>query len=158
MKRHLLVADSNPCTARAFENYFTKAGYRVETVGDGLSCVGRLRHDIPDLLLLDQGLPWGGGDGVLARLREETWPGRIPVIVIADMIPFHLLSRLTTPPVIRYLAKKCPLPALRYTIDTVLASSLERGALHAERPQAAPRPAILLSRPREADFAELART
>jgi CheY-like chemotaxis protein len=126
MKRRLLIADADRAMAGLYNAYFSKAGYSVETVSDSLACVSRLRRDLPDLLLLDQALPGGGGDEVLACLREECALTRIPVVVMTDLIPIHSLSRLTTPPVIRYLGKRCPFVTLRYCIDSALASALRR--------------------------------
>jgi hypothetical protein len=43
----------------------------VETASDGLDCLKKLRRATPAALVLDLKLHWGGGDGVLAWLRED---------------------------------------------------------------------------------------
>ncbi len=121
MRRRLLVADANRATAGLFDAYFSKVGYQVDTVTDGLSCVHRLRRTFPDLLLLDRELPWGGGDGVLACLRAEYSLSKVPVVVIADVIPISALSRLLIPPVIGCFPKQSPVTSIRYCIDSALA-------------------------------------
>ena len=36
----------------------------------GLECAARLRECVPDVLVLEPQLPWGGGEGVLAMMGE----------------------------------------------------------------------------------------
>ena len=122
MRRRLLVADANRSLTGLYDAYFSKVGYQVDTVTDGVTCVNRLRRTFPDLLLLDQGLPWGGGDGVLACLREDHALSKLPVVVIADVLPIHALSRLLVPPVIGCFQKRSPVHTIRYCIDSALAS------------------------------------
>ena len=132
MKRCLLVANGDGEMAGLYDAFFSNVGYRVETVSDGLACMTRIRESPPDLLLLDQGLPAAGGDGVLACLREENALMRVPVVLVADVIPIQELSRLLIRPVIRCLEKRCPVATLRYCIDSALAASesLAQGQSH----------------------------
>jgi len=65
------LADSNRDLRDLHRRFFTYHGYQVETAADGLSCLEKLRHLRPDVLVLDRELPWGGGCGVLVRMREE---------------------------------------------------------------------------------------
>jgi len=43
-----------------------------------------MREFRPDVLILEHKLPWGGGDGVLARLREDPHFAMTPVILIGE--------------------------------------------------------------------------
>jgi DNA-binding response OmpR family regulator len=73
---HLLVADSDTFVLDRCFRHFTDRGFHVETASDGLQCLGRLRELPPDILVLQSDLLWGGGDGVLAWLRDDSprWP------------------------------------------------------------------------------------
>lgn len=51
---------------------------------DGVGCCIRLAEKIPDVIVLEQGLLWGGAEGVLARIREDRQASTVPVVVIAD--------------------------------------------------------------------------
>ena len=42
-----------------------REGFELETAVSGLECVARLREAVPDVLVLEPHMPWGGGDGVL---------------------------------------------------------------------------------------------
>ena len=120
MRRSILIANGNGSTCGVYQSYFSSVGYRVDTVSDGLACMNRLRESCPDLLLLDHQLPWGGGDGVLACLREDKSFPRVPVVLVADFIPFQEMSRLLIRPVIRCLEKRCSVQTLRYCVDSAL--------------------------------------
>jgi len=87
-------------------------GFKVDTTGAGLECLAKLRRFVPDLLILDLELPWGGGDGVLAILREE--PRLLPtrVVLTSAVAPAHVLDGLACPPVVQALAKPFQLSAL----------------------------------------------
>ena len=121
LKRCLLVANGDRASSGAYETYLSNAGYRVETVSDAVACLNRMRQSLPDLLLLDQQIPWGGGDGVLTSLRADSRLARVPVVLVADVLPIQELSRLLVPPVIRCLEKRCPVETLRFYIDSALA-------------------------------------
>jgi CheY-like chemotaxis protein len=125
-RRQLLIAEADRKLAGLHQDYFSNAGYRVNTASDALDCVSRLRLDQPDLLLLDPDLTRRAGNDVLACLREEANLSRVLVVVVTDVIPFHALSHLTDPPVIRHFGRQCPLTTLRYCVDSALASTLKR--------------------------------
>ena len=72
MKPRLLIADNDADLCHVFQRFLADRGFEVETASDGLSCVEKVHSMRPAALLLDRGLYWGGGDGVLAWLREES--------------------------------------------------------------------------------------
>lgn len=121
MRRCLLIANSDGAMCGLYQSYFSSAGYRVDTVTDGMACMNRLREACPDLLLLDHQLPWGGGEGILAVLREDKSFVRLPVVLFADYIPIQDMSRLLIRPVIRCLEKRCSVQTLRFCVDSALA-------------------------------------
>lgn len=89
MKPRLLIAESDECLADEYRRFFCNRGFYVETAGDGLQCLEMLRQVPPHALILEYELPWGGGDGVLARMREDHHLASIPVLVIAGSAPVH---------------------------------------------------------------------
>jgi CheY-like chemotaxis protein len=93
----LLVADSDPFVRERSRGYFGNRGYQVETAADALECLDLLRRIPPDVLVLEWELLWGGGDGVLAYLRENRC--RWPETVIATTAPADadLSPRLEAP-------------------------------------------------------------
>lgn len=84
--RRLLVATALGALADDIKRCFTSRGFSVQIVHDGVECVGRALHSPPTALVLDCNLPWGGGTGVLACLREDPATATTPVILLTEQV------------------------------------------------------------------------
>jgi CheY-like chemotaxis protein len=82
MKPRLLVAEGDSAVAAEYRQYFTEHGLRVETARDGLHCVEMLDRYVPHALILNCELRWGGGDGVLAVMRQDERLAATPVLLL----------------------------------------------------------------------------
>ena len=82
--RRLLVATEFRAVADRIGHFFSQRGYRVVIVDDGVQSLGAVQVRPPDALILDWDLPWGGGAGILACLREFKKSTQFPVIVLLD--------------------------------------------------------------------------
>jgi carbon storage regulator CsrA len=80
MSLRILIADPDEFLARSYREHFCRCGAEVATAPTALSCLDRLRDFSPDVLVLEAVLPWGGADGVLARMHEE--PALRPAAVL----------------------------------------------------------------------------
>src|SRR5262249_2199386 len=87
-------------------------GYETETASDGLDCVSKLRSFLPDVLVLDLDLLWGGGDGVLAHIREDATLPRVPVILMTPETCSDVSDDMLAAPVVAWLRKPVRLKAL----------------------------------------------
>lgn len=76
----VLVVDDDPAIRRTLSINLRARDYEVETAGDGRSALRIAAGRMPDVILLDLGLPDIDGVEVLERLRAVT---RIPVIVVS---------------------------------------------------------------------------
>lgn len=104
----LLVADPNCFWWGVYREYLSPKQYEITTVGCGLKCLHLLDDYVPDVLVLDWELPWGGAEGVLEELRNSHNWQHIPVIItgkIASFQQLEQLDRLHHPPVVKFLAK-----------------------------------------------------
>jgi len=61
-KGTVLVVEDEAALARLIGSYLAREGFDVQTLGDGLEAIDRVRTWNPDVLVLDLGLP--GADGV----------------------------------------------------------------------------------------------
>lgn len=95
----ILVAEADRAAVTAHVRELEAAGFAVLTAGDGLECVERLRTALPDVLVLDAEILWGGGDGILAVCQEETLLRSIPAIVMVGRRNASVLYRLAPYPV-----------------------------------------------------------
>jgi DNA-binding response OmpR family regulator len=119
MKTRLLLADADKAMSGLCRAYLSHFGYQVDTALDGVECLSKLRRRHPDLLLLDWGLPNGGGEEILAQLRGDDLP-RVPVVMMADLMPFNALSGLRRPPVVCCVQRPIRIAALCNCIDSLV--------------------------------------
>ena len=77
---HILVIDDEPQILRALRTILTAKKFRVTTASRGEEGLALAAATLPDLVILDLGLPDMNGFTVCARLRE--W-GNIPIIVLS---------------------------------------------------------------------------
>ena len=126
MKQRLLIADRDAELCEIYRRFLTQQGYGVETSRDGLDCLAKLRQVTPAVLVLDLELLWGGGDGVLAWLREASPASRIPVLLTATAADPADMAEFNEPPVVDYLPKPFALTALLEKVRSAVARSGRR--------------------------------
>lgn len=76
----VLVVDDDPAMLRTLTINLRARDYDVETAGDGRSALQIVDERMPDVVLLDLGLPDIDGINVLKQLRSFT---QVPVIVVS---------------------------------------------------------------------------
>jgi DNA-binding response OmpR family regulator len=112
MNQTLLIAGGDAELCNAYLRFFACQGFDLGTASDGLDCVEKLRRATPAVLVLALELRWGGGDGVLAWLREQRAEPGVPVIrTYTAGNPPHLAA-FTEPPGLDHLCKPFELTAL----------------------------------------------
>ena len=80
--KRILVVDDNPDVLRLVDDALSAAGYEVTTSPDGRSALRDATLSLPDLVLLDVGLPDSDGFTVCARLREKPAALDCPIIFL----------------------------------------------------------------------------
>ena len=66
----VLMADPDESLQPLYREPLLQKGFIVTAALSGLECAARLRERVPDVLVLEPQLPWGGGEGVLAMMGE----------------------------------------------------------------------------------------
>jgi DNA-binding response OmpR family regulator len=79
-KFNLLVVEDDEKILEAISEYFSRAGYNVQTALDGLSGVQSALNDRPDAVVLDLMLPKMDGLAVCRELREKA--SYIPILML----------------------------------------------------------------------------
>jgi DNA-binding response OmpR family regulator len=79
MAKHILLVDDDALLRRSLAFNLEKAGYRASTAGSAEDALELARHDPPDLVLLDIGLPGMDGLDALRRFQAEVL---VPVIFV----------------------------------------------------------------------------
>jgi DNA-binding response OmpR family regulator len=85
-KRLLLVVEDDPDTANLLTMYFTGRDYLVDTAARGEDAIALARRRLPDLVLLDIGLPDIDGYAVCAALRKSPRTSLIPIIILSEKV------------------------------------------------------------------------
>lgn len=78
----LLIVEDDTQAAETLAQLLRMQGYQVRIVTDGPSALRELEGHLPDVVLLDLGLPGIDGYEVARRLREQTNSKRPTVIAI----------------------------------------------------------------------------
>ncbi len=79
-KISLLIVEDDENISSAISEYFSRAGYNVKTVEDGLMGVKTALEDPPDAVVLDLMLPKLDGLAVCRELREKT--NQLPILML----------------------------------------------------------------------------
>jgi CheY-like chemotaxis protein len=80
----VIIVDDDRETVDVLAALLRDEGYAVRTAADGIEALGKILKDFPppDVILLDLGLPYLSGDGVLAAL-QTTGLAELPVLIIS---------------------------------------------------------------------------
>ena len=82
-KKTILLVDDDPEQLKGLSIRLKANGYRVVVASDCMHVINTMRSALPDLVLLDLGLPGGDGFTVLERLKRMTLLATVPVIVVS---------------------------------------------------------------------------
>ncbi len=107
METTILVADDDPELAELFQCYLARCGYRVLSASGGVECrLSIIRNDVPNVIVASVNLPWGGTDGLMDCLQEESRERRGPSVILTGCTADENVSELREEPcVFRYLRK-----------------------------------------------------
>lgn len=70
----ILITDDDRKSNGLCEHYLIRCGYRVLTASGGVECLEILRNEAPVAIVASVDMPWGGIDGLLDYLSEESDP------------------------------------------------------------------------------------
>lgn len=79
----ILIVDDDPIARRVLHAALVKHGYQPLVAADAMAALTETQRSRPDLILLDLGLPAGGGFTFLKRLHTFPFLTVIPVVVIS---------------------------------------------------------------------------
>jgi len=79
MQKHILVVDDDDLMRRSVSFNLEQAGYRTSSAANAEDALAMSRHSVPDLILLDIGLPGMDGLDALRHFREQI---NAPVIFV----------------------------------------------------------------------------
>ena len=86
-EKKILIIDDDQHLQLGLSARLRARGYRVTCAADAISAITVARKELPDLIILDLGLPAGDGFLVLERMRDLADLAAIPVIVLSARDP-----------------------------------------------------------------------
>jgi CheY-like chemotaxis protein len=78
----ILVVDDNVDSAESLALLLSLGGHQTETAHDGPAAVDAAARFLPDVMLLDIGLPKMDGLEVCRRVRQEAWGRNIGIVAL----------------------------------------------------------------------------
>lgn len=82
MDRTVLIVEDSPSVRRLIEISIRPLGVEILSAGDGLAGLELARAQVPDVILLDIGLPGIDGWEVLSEIRSDPHTEHIGVIIV----------------------------------------------------------------------------
>jgi DNA-binding response OmpR family regulator len=82
-QKTILIVDDDPDVRLGLHLRLKANHYDVIFAADGMASIAEARKHIPDLIILDLGLPAGDGFSVMERLKANDSLSLIPVIVLS---------------------------------------------------------------------------
>ncbi len=89
MAQRILVVDDDPQIVRLLRTYLEQAGYRVFVAYSGNEALLSVRHDCPDLVVLDLMLPECDGWEVTRVVRNDAGLEAVPIIMLTARVEDH---------------------------------------------------------------------
>ena len=96
----VLVVGRDEAMLELLQSFLWDFGYETEVAADGLECCAFLREFVPDVVILDHEVLWGGSAGILARMRDDPVLAKTPVILIAERPPSEKRDSSKRPPIV----------------------------------------------------------
>jgi CheY-like chemotaxis protein len=116
----VLIADPDESLHLVYREPLLWEGFEVDRALTGLECVSRMRERVPDVLVLEPQLLWGGGDGVLETMGEDPDLASIPVMVLTSCRNPRVLDRVARFPISDYQLKPLAPDRLTGRLRTML--------------------------------------
>jgi DNA-binding response OmpR family regulator len=130
-KGKILVVDDEPEIVRSISMRLKMHGYEVIAAADGTQATSTALRELPDLILLDIGLPAGSGHIVAKRLRDSTKTAQIPIIFLTARTTESDYQQAFELGVEQYITKPFRPEELMFAIEATLRSP-EAGTLQAD--------------------------
>ncbi|HVP38648.1 MAG TPA: response regulator [Candidatus Saccharimonadales bacterium] len=116
----ILLVDDDPQLLQALKLLLTSHGHRVTTAEDGVLAMTQVYRAIPDLIILDLGLPGGNGIMVLQRVRLSRRTSAVPVLVLTGKAEAEAEATARSAGATEFLRKPADPKELLAAIDRLL--------------------------------------
>ena len=123
----ILVVEDHPLNLRLVRDILEYRGHRVESAGTVDEALAALAAGRPNLVLLDIQIPGGGGELVLATLREDPRLVGLPVIAVTAQAMSGDRERFLRQGFDGYISKPIDTRSFASTVESYLSRSDSHG-------------------------------
>jgi PAS domain S-box-containing protein len=81
-RRRILIADDNQDAMETLKLLLEMDGHEIRTAPDGVAALALADQMVPEVMLLDLGMPGLSGFELAARVRERPWGNQVTIIAI----------------------------------------------------------------------------
>lgn len=81
----IVLVEDDAMLAEIYQTRLELAGYECLVANDGMDGLLLIRHQLPDLVLLDLMLPQMSGDDILREMRKNDWGKDIKAIFLTNI-------------------------------------------------------------------------
>ena len=78
----ILVVEDDEANQELVTRFLRRSGHQVLVAGDGYAAVSAARQHVPDLILMDLGLPGLGGCEAAQQIKSAPETAHIPIIAL----------------------------------------------------------------------------
>ena len=121
MEEKVLVIEDSASVRRLIEVCLRVLGVEVSSAADGVSGLNAVREQLPDVVVLDIGLPGLDGWEVLKELREDTETASIKVLVLTAHAQPEMADRAEAGGADSFMTKPFRPLDLRVQVEKLLA-------------------------------------
>lgn len=108
----LLVVEDDPAIAEMYSYALNRAGYDVIVAGSAAAALEVVAGRVPDLVLMDIGLPGPSGLQMLRELRQAPATAELPVVMLTNYGDPKFLAESVELGAIDYLIKSRTSPSM----------------------------------------------
>ncbi len=116
----ILVAEDNAVNRELLRELLEARGYTVNEACNGQEALHALEDSLPDVLLLDIGMPVLDGYGVVRKIRENPRLGGVPVLGVTAYAMQGDREKILSSGFDGYLSKPVNAKALNQELDRLL--------------------------------------
>jgi CheY-like chemotaxis protein len=130
--RTILILDDNHFVLKALTHVLSSKGYRVLTAESGADGIALLRHETPDLILLDLdfppdtanvGVPLRDGFMIIDWARRMCHAEKIPVFIVSSSEPERYSDQARAMGITTFFKKPVDRQILLQTVHAIFADS-----------------------------------
>lgn len=120
MTKKILIIEDESDLSKVIRKRLVDAGFLVEVASDAYQGISASQKFRPDLIVLDLGIPAGGGVGFLDTMQKSTIIKFIPVIVLTAQRDEQIKAEVLKREVAAYMEKPYEPEKLLETINRIL--------------------------------------